>query len=212
MRTLTGTDRLLGFLDRAFAAVASASPASRPNPAAALREDDALPPAERELSGALMRVNHVGEVCAQALYEGHAATCRDPQVRAAFREAAAEEADHLAWTRQRLDELGARPSVLNPVWYAGAFALGATAGVFGRGVALGFMRETELQVERHLEGHEVRLPAGDARSRAIVGQMKLDEAAHAGAAAAMGAVELPQPVKAAMRVAARVMTATAHRV
>lgn len=210
LRHATPLDRVLGTLDRALAAVASATPSTRPNPAASLHAEDALTPAERQLSGALMRVNHVGEVCAQALYEGHAATCRDAQAVEFFRRAADEEADHLAWTRERLDELGARASLLNPLWYAGAFALGATAGLLGRPVAMGFMRETELQVERHLAGHQVRLPEGDVRSRTIVERMKADEAAHASDAQGLGARELPRPVKSLMRAAARVMTTTAH--
>ena len=212
IRNLTPLDRALGTLDRALAAVASATPSTRPNPAAVLHEDDALSPAQRQLSGALMRVNHVGEICAQALYEGHAATCGDTQVAEFFRRAADEEADHLAWTRERLDELGARASLLNPLWYAGAFTLGAVAGLFGRPVALGFMRETELQVERHLESHQSRLPQADVRSRAIVAQMKTDEAHHAADAGQLGAAELPGPVKSAMRAAAHVMTTTAHYV
>ena len=159
-----------------------------------------------------MRVNHVGEVCAQALYEGHAITSTDPQIVEFFRRAADEEADHLAWTHERLEELGARASVLNPLWYAGAFALGAAAGLFGRSTALAFMRETELQVERHLETHEGRLPEADGRSRAIVAQMKADEAAHAISAESLGAGELPESVRALMRAAAKVMTTTAHYV
>ena len=211
-RDLSPLDRLFGTIDRAIAAVASATPSARPSPSAALPPDERLGPRERQLSGALMRVNHVGEVCAQALYEGHAATSRDAQAARFFRQAADEEADHLAWTRERLDELGARASLLNPLWYAGAFTLGAVAGLFGRPVALGFMRETELQVERHLESHQSRLPQADVRSRAIVAQMKTDEAHHAADAGQLGAAELPGPVKSAMRAAARVMTTTAHYV
>ncbi|RYY83270.1 MAG: 2-polyprenyl-3-methyl-6-methoxy-1,4-benzoquinone monooxygenase, partial [Comamonadaceae bacterium] len=159
---------------------------------------------------ALMRVNHVGEVCAQALYTAQAAATRDPQLRRHLEEAAREETDHLAWTLERLDELGDRPSLLNPVWYAGAFALGLAAGRFGDRASLGFVVETERQVESHLESHLERLPAGDHASRAIVAQMKADEAAHADQAMARGALELPPPVKGLMRAAARVMTTTAH--
>jgi ubiquinone biosynthesis monooxygenase Coq7 len=159
-----------------------------------------------------MRVNHVGEVCAQALYEGQAATTRDPALERFFREAAAEEGDHLAWTRERLDALGARPSLLNPAWYAGAFALGALAGRLGDRFSLGFMVETERQVERHLAGHLERLPAEDAPSRAIVERMRADEAGHADRAEALGASPMPEPVRVAMRLAARVMTGTAHRI
>ncbi len=159
-----------------------------------------------------MRVNHVGEVCAQALYEGQAATTADPRLERFFREAAAEEGDHLAWTRERLQQLGSRPSLLNPVWYAGSFLLGALAGRAGDRYSLGFMVETERQVERHLDGHLERLPAADATSRAIVAKMKDDEVAHADHAAALGAVPMPEPVRALMRLAARVMTETAHRI
>lgn len=211
LRRLSPIDRLLGAADRALAAIASATPSSRPSPALS-QPDRELQPAERELSGALMRVNHVGEICAQALYEGHALTSRDPDLADFFRRASDEEADHLAWTRDRLEELGARPSLLNPLWYGGAFAMGAAAGLMGRRVALGFMQETERQVERHLAGHETRLPAGDLRSRAVVAQMKADEVAHADEAARLGAATFPAPVKGLMRMAAGVMTTTAHRI
>ncbi len=159
-----------------------------------------------------MRVNHVGEVCAQALYEGQAITTSDDNLRDFYRRSAQEEADHLAWTRQRLQELGARPSLLNPLWFAGAFALGALAGKLGDRVSLGFTVETERQVEQHLAGHLERLPADDVASRAVVSAMKADEAAHADAAQALGAAELPAPVKGLMRAAAWVMTTTAHRI
>ncbi len=157
-----------------------------------------------------MRVNHVGEVCAQALYTAQAAATANPALRAHFLQAAREEADHLAWTQARLDELGARPSLLNPLWYAGAFGLGLLAGRMGDAVSLGFVVETERQVEAHLQDHLERLPAQDHASRAIVVQMKDDEAEHASQAQAAGAVELPAPVKALMAGAARVMTTTAH--
>ena len=168
--------------------------------------------AERRLSGALMRVDHVGEVCAQALYQAQALLARDEGLRAHFEEAAREETDHLAWTEQRLRELGARTSVLNPLWYAGAFGIGLAAGRLGDAASLGFVVETERQVEQHLASHLERLPAADAASRAIVTQMKEDEARHAEAAKASGGVELPLPVRALMRAAARVMTSTAHHV
>ncbi len=213
LRRTTPLDRLLAGAGRALAAVAAAPGAARPTPrpigAAA---PESLTEPERRLSGALMRVNHVGEVCAQALYEGQAATTSDPRLEGFFREAAAEEGDHLAWTRERLDALGARPSLLNPLWYAGAFALGAVAGRLGDRFSLGFMVETERQVERHLAGHLERLPEGDAASRAIVERMKADEAGHADHAQALGASPMPEPVRVAMRLAARVMTGTAHRV
>ncbi|MGJ7612386.1 MULTISPECIES: 2-polyprenyl-3-methyl-6-methoxy-1,4-benzoquinone monooxygenase [unclassified Variovorax] len=171
-----------------------------------------LSPHERREAGALMRVNHVGEVCAQALYTAQAAVTRDPSLRAQFIEAAHEETDHLAWTRQRLDELGARPSMLNPLWYAGAFGLGLVAGRLGDPLSLGFVAETERQVEAHLDSHLDRLPPADSASRAVVEQMKLDEARHAAQAIDAGAEELPAPAKALMRVASRVMTTLAHRI
>jgi ubiquinone biosynthesis monooxygenase Coq7 len=167
---------------------------------------------ERRETGALMRVNHVGEVCAQALYTAQAAVARDPALRAQFIEAAHEETDHLAWTRQRLDELGARPSMLNPLWYAGAFGLGLVAGRLGDPLSLGFVAETERQVEAHLDSHLGRLPPADSASRAVVEQMKLDEARHAAQAVHAGAAELPPPVRALMRAASRVMTTVAHRI
>lgn len=168
---------------------------------------------QKRLSGALMRVNHVGEVCAQALYTAQAAVTRDPALRAHFEEASREETDHLAWTRQRLEALGDRPSLLNPLWYAGAFALGLVAGrVGGDRVSLGFVAETEDQVAAHLDSHLQRLPVADTASRAIVAQMKADEQAHANEARAQGGTELPAPVRLLMRGAAKVMTTTAHYV
>jgi ubiquinone biosynthesis monooxygenase Coq7 len=167
---------------------------------------------ERREAGALMRVNHVGEVCAQALYTAQAAVARDPALRAQFIEASHEETDHLAWTRQRLEDLGARPSLLNPLWYAGAFGLGLVAGRLGDPLSLGFVAETERQVEAHLDSHLDRLPPSDTASRAVVEQMKADEARHAAQAIDAGAAELPAPAKALMRVASRVMTTLAHRI
>lgn len=179
-----------------------------------------LSDAERVQSGALMRVNHVGEVCAQALYTAQALAARsanagrqpDHALAAQLEAAGREETDHLAWTRTRLDELGARPSLLNPLWYTGAFGLGLLAGRFGPGVSLGFVVETERQVEAHLASHMERLPAQDQASRAIVAQMKEDEARHARQAQHAGASELPMPVKSLMKLAAKVMTTVAHRI
>jgi ubiquinone biosynthesis monooxygenase Coq7 len=177
-----------------------------------------LTDAERELSGALMRVNHVGEVCAQALYASQALAARgngrrrNEALARQLEVAGREETDHLAWTQARLDELGARPSLLNPLWYAGAFGLGLLAGRLGTGVSLGFVVETERQVEAHLAEHMERLPAHDHASRAIVAQMKDDETRHAREAQHAGAAELPLPVKALMRLASKVMTTVAHRV
>lgn len=186
--------------------------ASRPTPKAATAEL-VLSDAERREAAALMRVNHVGEVCAQALYTGQALACQSPALRAQLAEASREETDHLAWTKQRLDDLNDRPSLLNPLWYAGAFAIGYAAGKLGGDkVSLGFVVETERQVEAHLQSHMDRLPAGDNVSRAIVAQMKADEIAHAQMAQKAGAVELPGAVKALMQTAAKVMTTVAHRV
>lgn len=203
------SDRLLASVDNALRTVAGKVHASRDVPAARAAD---LSPAERDLSGALMRVNHVGEVCAQALYQAQALTARTPELRAQMDHAAREETDHLAWTQQRLDELDDRPSLLNPLWYAGAFGIGLLAGRLGDRVSLGFVIETERQVEQHLASHLDRLPAGDQRSRAIVEAMKQDESRHASDAAAAGGVELPPPVRWLMRGAAKVMTTTAHHV
>jgi ubiquinone biosynthesis monooxygenase Coq7 len=186
-----------------------ATPLPAASPAAA---DATLSAEERRLAGALMRVNHVGEVCAQALYQAQALATSNQELKAQMAHAAREEIDHLAWTAQRLAELGDRPSLLNPLWYGGAFAIGLAAGRLGDRVSLGFVVETERQVEEHLASHLERLPAQDAASRAIVAQMKDDEAAHAEAARRAGGAELPAPVRRAMRLAAKVMTATAHHV
>ncbi len=169
-----------------------------------------LTAADKAESGALMRVNHVGEVCAQALYAAQALSTSDPALRAHFLAASQEESNHLAWTHERLAELGARPSLLNPLWYAGAFGLGLLAGKLGDRVSLGFVQETERQVEAHLASHLDHLPAGDHASRALVSQMKADEARHAQDAEQAGAMELPAPIKALMRASAKVMTTTAH--
>ena len=167
---------------------------------------------EKRLAGALMRVNHVGEVCAQALYQAQALTARTEPLRRQMLEAAREETDHLAWTQSRLAELNDRASLLNPLWYAGAFGIGLLAGRLGDAVSLGFVVETERQVEQHLAGHLERLPPNDHASRAIVEQMKADEARHASEALAAGAAPMPAPARWLMKAAARVMTATAHRI
>jgi ubiquinone biosynthesis monooxygenase Coq7 len=172
-----------------------------------------LTDAEKSLSASLMRVNHVGEVCAQALYTGQALASKDPFLKAKLEAACREETDHLAWTQERLDQLNGRPSWLNPLWYAGAFAIGYGAGKLGGDkLSLGFVVETENQVEAHLASHMTQLPAGDVASRAIVAQMKTDEAAHARMAQKSGAVTLPEPVKRLMGAAAKVMTTVAHRI
>lgn len=214
-RTVNTTDRLLASLDEALRTIGGGSHAERPRPrppAAANTGPSPAPltDAERRLSGALMRVNHVGEVCAQALYQAQALTAREPRLRAQLQQAAREEADHLAWTHARLRELGDRPSLLNPVWYAGAFAIGLLAGRLGDAASLGFVVETERQVEQHLAHHLDRLPASDLASRAVVEQMQADEARHADEALAAGALEMPLPARWLMRAAAKVMTTTAH--
>jgi len=207
--SLTPADRLLAGLDQARRALSSPPRAARPKPVAT-GADAPLADAERREAGALMRVNHVGEVCAQALYSAQALATPNPVLRRQFIEAAAEETDHLAWTAERLRELGARQSVLNPLWYLGAFGIGLVAGRLGDKASLGFMVETERQVEHHLASHLERLPETDLASRAIVAQMKSDEAGHAIAAERSGAAPLPWPARLAMRLAGRVMTRTAH--
>lgn len=209
-------DALISSADLALRTLSGSARAGRalPRPATlrAAADDAPLPPAMRREAGALMRVNHVGEVCAQALYAAQALVARDPQVRVQMAAAGREETDHLAWTAQRLAELGDRPSLLNPLWYAGAFSIGLLAGAAGDRVSLGFLAETERQVEAHLAGHLERLPAEDAASRAIVAQMRDDEARHARDAEAAGALRLPAPARWLMRAAAKVMTTTAHRI
>ena len=214
LRLQMNTDRLLISLDNALRTLSGAVHAARPLPAPrpGTPAPTPLTEAERRLSGSLMRVNHVGEVCAQALYQAQALTARDPALRERMAQAAREEIDHLAWTQQRLDALGDRPSRLNPLWYGGAFGIGLLAGRAGDAVSLGFVVETERQVERHLAGHLDRLPAADTASRAVVDAMKDDESRHAEMAREAGGVDLPAPVRWAMRAAAKVMTATAQRV
>lgn len=201
-------DLIVGF-DKALRVVGGVASASRANPAAHT-VDCALDEREQRRSAGLMRVNHVGEVCAQALYDSQARHARSPGMRAQFEQAGREEEDHLAWTAQRLTELGSQPSVLNPLWYAGAYAMGTVAAKLGDARSLGFVVETERQVEAHLNTHLDQLPAGDAKSRAIVEQMRADEVAHGAAAQALGAAEMPVPVKLAMRAMAKVMTTTAY--
>lgn len=204
-------DTLLSTADAALRTLFATPRASQPCPTLP-GEASELSAAERRQAGALMRVNHVGEVCAQALYTAQAFATKNEALRAHFERASAEETDHLAWTEQRLNELGARKSLLNPLWYTGAFGLGLLAGRLGDRVSLGFVVETENQVAAHLQNHLTLLPAHDHASRAVVAQMKDDEARHALDAQKAGAVELPQAVKNLMRAAARVMTTVAHRV
>jgi ubiquinone biosynthesis monooxygenase Coq7 len=200
-------DECIAGADAVLRTLSGGSRAARPLPSAPEAE---LTPQERRLSGALLRVDHVGEVCAQELYQAQALAARSPHLRSQMQRAAAEEVDHLAWTERRLAQLGARTSLLNPLWYAGAFGIGLAAAWAGDRWSLGFVVETERQVEQHLAGHLERLPSADAPSRAIVQQMKADEAQHADEAERSGALPLPSPVRMAMRLAARVMTRTAH--
>lgn len=198
--------------DTAIRAIAGASPApARPSPADALDAADLSEPQSRHVAG-LMRINHAGEVCAQALYQGQALTARNSDVRDKMQQSAAEELDHLAWCEQRLEQLGSRVSVLNPVWYAMSFAIGAGAGLVGDRISLGFVAATEDQVCEHLQQHLEQLPAGDAASRAILSQMLVDEADHAHKAIDAGGLRFPAPVKLAMTVVSKVMTKTAYYV
>jgi ubiquinone biosynthesis monooxygenase Coq7 len=205
----TVLDRLLVVADNALRTVSGVAHASRPAPG----EKSADPvdgDARRHVAG-LMRVDHAGEVCAQALYAGQSLVARDEQVRSALEQAGAEERDHLAWCAERLRELDSHPSLMSPFWYAGSFALGVASGLAGDRWSMGFLVETERQVEKHIDGHLDRLPPGDARSRAILEQMREDEIGHANTGSSLGAAELPPPIKCAMRLMAKVMTETAYR-
>lgn len=208
---MDAVDRLITGFDAALRAVAGVHRAVRPSPGESVADAE-LSAEERAHAAALMRVNHVGEVCAQALYQGQALTARDPHTRRALERAAREEEDHLAWSADRVHELGGRLSLLNPLWYAGAFALGVGAGVLGDRWNLAFLAETERQVEHHLAGHLDELAPDDARTRAIVEQMQREEGVHAEMAHSLGAAEMPQPLQRAMRAMAKVMTTLAYRV
>lgn len=207
----TAIDRLIQGFDNALRTLAGVHRAARAYPAAAIAEAE-MKPSERGHAAALMRVNHVGEVCAQALYQGQALTATHPENRGALERAAREEQDHLDWSAQRIAELGGRPSLLNPLWYAGALALGSAAGMLGDRWNLAFLAETERQVEEHLAVHLERLPREDARTRAIVTAMRVDEAKHRDSAIALGAAELPGPVRLAMRGMAKLMTGVSYRI
>jgi 3-demethoxyubiquinol 3-hydroxylase len=202
-------DRLIMEFDKGLRTISGVAAASRPRPDAGIAEAD-LEPAQRRHAARLMRVNHCGEVCAQALYQGQALSERDPAVRDALASAAREETDHLDWCAGRIGELGGRLSLLNPAWYAGSLAMGLAAGALGKRWNLGFLAETERQVEAHLAGHLQLLPQQDQKTRTIVAQMQSDEAAHAGLAQRSGAKPLPPAVKSAMRFASGVMTRTAY--
>jgi ubiquinone biosynthesis monooxygenase Coq7 len=203
-------DRLIVGLDRALRTIAGVHEARRPSPAERTATGE-LSPAERRESAALMRVNHAGEVCAQALYEGQALAAREGRTRAALEQAAREEEDHLAWCAQRIRELGGRMSLLNPLWYAGSLAIGFGAGALGDRWSLAFLAETERQVEAHLQGHLAQLAEADERTRAVVRAMQAEEAAHRQTALSLGAAELPAAVKAGMRLLSRIMTTVAYR-
>lgn len=204
-------DKLILEFDRALRTVLASARSVRPTPGGDLREAELGADQKRHVVG-LMRVNHCGEICAQALYQGQALTSRDPAIREALRGAADEETEHLAWTEQRISELGGRKSLLNPLLYLGSLTLGLAAGALGDKWNLGFLAETERQVEAHLDGHLLSLPVEDARSRAIVEQMRRDEIQHAETAIQYGAEELPAPVKKTMKLAAKVMTGTAYHI
>lgn len=202
-------DPVIMQLDQALRTLFVKAPTQRPMPGEALPEPE-LSDAERRHAAALMRINHVGEICAQALYAGQAFAAASDTVREALKRAAWEETEHLNWTERRIEELGGRKSLLNPLWYAGAWTIGVLAARLGDGISLGFVAETERQVEAHLEGHLRQLPAVDRRSQAVIDQMKADEIAHARMAQSLGATELPSIAKGAMKLAAKVMTTTAY--
>ena len=204
-------DRLISGFDQALRTLTGQQRARRDNPADAVADAPMVADEQRHAAG-LMRVNHAGEICAQALYEGQALTARDPATRDKLKAAAQEELDHLAWCRERLEELDAKPSVLDPLFYGASFALGAATGLLGDRVSLGFVEATEDQVVGHLDEHLERLPGDDARSRAILTQMRADEARHGEAALEAGGAEFPSPVKGAMTVVSKVMTETSYRV
>jgi ubiquinone biosynthesis monooxygenase Coq7 len=211
-RDLTPVDRVIAGLDYALRTVNSApTRAMRPNPAAGVAEAE-MTPGERAHAAGLMRVNHAGEIAAQGLYQGHAAVARDETIQAQMKQAADEELDHLAWCEERLSELGSGPSMLRPLWYAGSFAIGAASGVLGDKWSLGFIEETEKQVSEHLTGHLEGLPEQDARSRAIVSQMRDEEEEHGANAHEAGAAPLPEPVKGMMKGIAMIMKGTAYRI
>ncbi|ATF85581.1 2-polyprenyl-3-methyl-6-methoxy-1,4-benzoquinone monooxygenase [Burkholderia gladioli] len=203
-------DELINEFDRGLRAIAGVSRMTRPLPVPADDTSQELDAEARKHAAGLMRVNHVGEVCAQALYQAQKLSTSSPSLKALFEESAREEEDHLAWTMQRLRSLDSRPSLLNPLWYSGALAIGLVAGRLGDRASLGFMAETERQVERHLDSHLSELPSGDAASRAIVEQMRDDEAKHGRTAADAGGAELPMPARWLMRAASKVMTRTAY--
>ncbi len=205
------TDTLIVEFDRALRTLLAPASTMRPVPGNDLPEAE-LSEAERAHVAALMRINHCGEICAQALYQGQSLTSRSDVARQSLEKAGQEETEHLAWTARRIEEMGGRKSLLNPLWYAGSLAMGVVAGKCGDRWNLGFLAETERQVEAHLEGHKMRLPEQDQRSRAILEQMRVDEARHAEMALQLGAKSLPSPIKTAMRLSAKLMTSVAYYV
>ncbi|MBU3616575.1 2-polyprenyl-3-methyl-6-methoxy-1,4-benzoquinone monooxygenase [Polynucleobacter sp. JS-Polo-80-F4] len=205
-------DRLILEFDSALRSVVGGANAHRPIPGSLAGSDSVLDAAERNHAAGLMRVNHVGEVCAQALYQSQKLVARNPEIREMLDHSAQEEMDHLAWCETRLQELGSHTSYLNPLWYAGSFAIGLAAGLAGDKWSLGFVAETEKQVENHLESHLEKLPKDDQRSRAIVDQMRLDEIAHGQAAKNAGGVNLPEPVQKIMQTMSKIMTTTAYKI
>ena len=212
MRHYSLLDRLITPLDQTLRTLFASHVAARPNPAQDLPETPEIAdrPGARRHAAALMRINHAGEVAAQALYQGQAFVSQGDATRASLMEAAREETDHLAWCAERIRELGGRTSRLNPLWYAGSFTIGALAGLAGDRTSLGFVAETERQVVEHLDGHLQRLPAADLRTRAIIQQMSVDEERHGRNAMLAGGAELPRPVRALMKLTAKVMTRTAY--
>lgn len=209
-RNFSPIDRVLVNLDQAVRTVFGRPPTTgRPNPAKGIAEAD-LSEQERKHIARLMRINHTGEVCAQALYQGQALTARQPEVQRSMERSAWEENDHLRWCETRIGELGDRKSLLNPLWYAGSFSIGALAGLLGDKWSLGFVVETERQVESHLDGHLAEIPVTDRRTRTILDRMKADEIHHAEVAEAAGSASLPRPVKLAMRMASKVMTRSVY--
>lgn len=211
-RQFTAIDRAINLIDQALRLSSGITPEpARSNPAGSIADTELDEETRKHVAG-LMRINHTGEICAQALYAGQAATARNKEVKEEMNSAALDEIDHLAWCGQRLDELDSNTSLLNPLWYAGSFAIGAVAGIAGDGWSLGFLKETEIQVEAHLEDHLEQLPEQDQRSAAILDQMKTDEAKHAEMADHAGAYDLPQPIKDAMSFTSKIMKAVAYRI
>ncbi len=212
LRHHTLADRIICELDRALNNIFCEQKSSRDYPAEKAADDAPLNEEEKKLASGLMRVNHAGEMAAQALYQGQSLTACDPSLAAKLKQASIEESDHLNWCRRRLHELGARPSMLDPFWYGGSFAIGVIAGIAGDRWNLGFLAETEKQVVRHLDSHLQRLPEQDRRSREIVSQMKVDEQGHADLAEELGAAQLPPPVKQMMKLTSKIMTNLAERI